>query len=107
MWEDKVLAAEVDVKGVAEYLSRHGRALDVPARAAGTDLGVPTGFARLGGFPQGKVARRIFFVFVYVHAGAVFHTGEIFFRQLPVLRELGDAEVIRAVFCTVSNAFFH
>ena len=45
--EDQVGAAAVDVEGLAEVAVRHGRALDVPARAARAPGALPRRLARL------------------------------------------------------------
>ena len=66
---------------------------------------IPRGFAGLGGFPEGEVAGAVFFVFVDVDASAVVHAGEIFFRELAVLGEFGDAEIVRAVVGAIGDVF--
>src|SRR5439155_26445242 len=55
--EDEVLPAAVEVEGLAEVLHAHGRALDVPARAAPAERGVPLRPFRLVllGFPEHEV----------------------------------------------------
>src|SRR5579862_3815371 len=51
MRKDQVFAAGMDVEGFAQILHRHGGALDVPARTARSDLGLPRSFARLWRLP--------------------------------------------------------
>ena len=78
----------------------------MPAGTAGADLGLPKRLARLRSFPQRKIASAVFVVFVHVHARAVGHAGKIFLRQLAVLRELGDPEIIRAILGAVGETLF-
>ena len=57
--EAQVEPAAVDVEGLAEVPLRHRRALEVPARPAAAERGVPGGrlrLAGLGGLPQREVA---------------------------------------------------
>ncbi len=108
--EHEVFAAGVEVEGVAEVFGGHGGALDVPAGAAGAEGGLPGMFADAvgGGFdglPEGEVAGGVLVVFVEVDAGAVFHVVEVFFGELAVLGEAGDAEVPAAVFDLVGDVF--
>src|SRR5262249_22636274 len=95
---------QVHVKAFAQVFHGHHRALDVPAGASGTDAGLPLRLTRLGGLPQREVAGVIFFVFIQVNAGAVFHALEVFFRELAIRGKLGNTEVIGAVFATVGVA---
>jgi hypothetical protein len=95
--KDEVHAARVQVERIAQVLDGHHGALDVPAGAAGADLGVPEGLALLGGLPQGEIARVVFFVLVGIHARAADDAAEIGVGQLAVLREAGDTEVDRPV----------
>src|SRR6185369_1090474 len=104
MREDEIFAASVDVESVSEIFHRHGGALDVPAGAAGADLGVPECLAGFGSLPEGEVASLFFAEAVGINARAVFNVGEILLGKLAVLGELGDAEVIGAVFSPVSYA---
>ncbi len=62
MGELQVEPAAVDVEGCAQNLHAHGRAFDVPARPAETPRAVPFRLARLGAFPEGKVARIALFI---------------------------------------------
>ena len=49
--EHQVFAAGMQIKAVAQVLHGHGGTLDVPARPAAPDGGVPSSFAGLGGLP--------------------------------------------------------
>ena len=55
--EDQVQPSAVDIEGLAQQPAAHGRALDVPAGAAGSPRAGPGGLARLGRLPQGEVGR--------------------------------------------------
>ena len=67
MREHQVDAAGMNVdRRVAEQPQRHGRALDVPARPAGTAADIPRRLARLGRLPQHEVARALLVVLVGV-----------------------------------------
>src|SRR5207344_2469317 len=74
MREDEVDAAAVNVdRRLAQQAQRHGRALDVPARAPRAAAEVPGRLAWLGGLPEHEVARVLFVVLVVVHARAGLH----------------------------------
>ena len=77
MRKDEVLAAGMNIEALAEVLHRHLRALDVPARAAGADLGLPLRLARFRRLPQREVAGVVLVVLVHVHPRAVVHAGEV------------------------------
>ena len=53
----EVGAAAVDVEVLAQQFARHGRALDVPAGAAGAPARLPLRLAGLGALPQHEVER--------------------------------------------------
>ena len=57
MREDQVGAASVDVEVLTQVLGCHGRALDVPTRAARAPRRVPPRLARLRRLPEGEVQR--------------------------------------------------
>ena len=85
--EDQVDAAGVDVdRRSAEQPQRHRRALDVPARAARADAGIPGRLARLGRLPQHEVAGVFLLVLVGVDAGAALDAGVVEPGQPPVAR---------------------
>ena len=105
MRKHQVFAAGMQIKAFAQVLHRHGGALDVPARTAAPNRCVPGCLAWLGSFPEREVAGAVLLVFVHIHARAVFHAAEVFLRELAVLGEFGDAEVPRAVFGAVGDAF--
>ena len=89
--EDEVEAAAVDVERFAEQLLAHGRALDVPAGAAGAPRAVPRRLAGLGGFPEGEVGRVAFAV--GAAAAVALHCVERAVGELAVVGVLGDVEV--------------
>ena len=72
VWEDQVTAAAVEIKGAPQVFRAHGRAFNVPARAAFAPRAVPGRFARFGRFPKGKV-HRVFLAFIHVNAGTGHH----------------------------------
>ncbi len=79
--EDEVLAAGVDVEGLAEVGHAHGGALDVPPGSAGAPWGLPGGADPAvdvpGGLPEGEVADVALFVLVGGHALAAADRGEV------------------------------
>src|SRR5690606_10669719 len=99
--EDEVLAAGVDVEGLAELGHAHGGALEVPARAAlapgcGPD-GADAAVLGLGGLPESEVADVLLLVPVGGDALAAADGGEVDAGQLAVVLEAGDVEVDVAV----------
>ena len=67
--EDEVLAAAVDVDGLAEVAAIHCGALDMPAGTAVAPGALPVGLAGLGCLPEREV-HRLFLEFADVDAGA-------------------------------------
>src|SRR3954468_20964707 len=104
--EDQVLAAAMNIEALAEVFHRHRGALDMPARAPRPDLGFPESFPRFRRLPQGKVARFFLVEAVGIDTRAIDDRAKVFLRKLAVLRELRNAEVVRAVVGPVSVAFF-
>jgi hypothetical protein len=104
--ELQVQAAAVDVEGLAEQRAAHGRALDVPARAAGAVGAGPLGVGRLvglGGLPEHEV-QRVFLVAEHGHALAGAQLVERLARELAVAREAPHREVDVAAGGTVGQA---
>ncbi|MNN92260.1 hypothetical protein D3C81_2105150 [compost metagenome] len=66
--EDQVLAATMDVDGMAQVLPDHRRALHMPARSASAPGAAPAGLVDRGRFPQHEV-QRIALVRRDLHAG--------------------------------------
>src|SRR5579884_1019429 len=98
--EDEVVAAAVDVDGVAEVVGGHGAALDVPAGAAGPPGAGPGGLAGLGGLPEDEVERVLLVGVVGVVAALVGGGERLVVAQageLPELGVLADLVVDRAV----------
>ena len=92
MRENKVAAAAVEVKGIAEVLMAHGRAFDVPARTAFAPRAVPCRFARFSTLPEGKV-HGIMFAVVDFDAGAGFHVIEAAAAQFTVVVKFFDTVI--------------
>ena len=91
----QVSTATVDVKSFAQRGAAHGRAFDVPARAARAKGAVPLGFGRLalfGGFPQHKV-ERIFLAVLHRNAFTGAQLIQRFTRELAVARKLAHRVV--------------
>src|SRR5439155_19461897 len=92
----KIGPAGVDVKRLAQILHGHHRALEVPARPAGSEGAVPVRLAFLGGLPEHEVARIGFVILVGVHAGPGANPREVDLRELSVVLELLNPKVDRA-----------
>src|SRR5437763_6050823 len=105
MRKDQVFTSGVKVKALSQILHGHYGALDVPSWPPFADGSFPECLAFFGGLPQGKIARIIFFIFVYINARANLHAAKVFFRELAVLGKLRNAEIIRAIFGAVGEAF--
>src|SRR4029078_3401322 len=102
--EDQVSTAAVDVDRVAEGLTDHRRALDVPAGSAVAPGAGQERLAGLGPLPEREVSG-IFLTGLQLHADA----GQLAFfgapGQLPVRLELVDFEVDVAVRLIGEGAF--
>jgi len=72
---------------------------------AGSDRRFPRSFARLGRLPQREIAGVVLFIFVGGDARAVLHALKVFLRELSILRELCDAEIIRSIIRPIGQAF--
>ncbi len=84
--EDVVNAAAVNVKGGAQVLACHGRALDMPAGEAHPPRAIPAqDVLRFGPLPQGKVFRVAFLVAHFL-AGARFLFFQAAVGKLAVFR---------------------
>ena len=66
--EDQVLAAAVEVDGLAQVGAAHGAALNVPAGAAHAVGALPGGLAGLGGLPDGEIGGVLLQVVVHLAA---------------------------------------
>ena len=104
--ELQVQATTVDVELLTEQAARHGRALDVPARAARAIgrfvLGVGRLF-RLGGLPQHEV-QRVLLAVIDRHALAGTQLVQALARQLAVALELAHGVVHIAIRGAVGQA---
>ena len=92
--EDQVDAAAVDVEGLAQVLPGHGRALDVPAGAAGRGDAagaVPGRLAGLRRLPQDEI-HRVLLVGRDVDAGTGLHLVEGTAGELAVFGHRGHVE---------------
>ena len=94
--EHQILAAGVDVEGLAEVAGAHRGALDVPAGATGAPRRRPRRLAGLGALPQREVERAALAI-VDGDAGASLEIIEGLLRQLAVAGEGRDLEVHVAV----------
>src|SRR5579872_530025 len=93
MGESEVHAAGMNVDGFSQILHSHGRALNVPARAAGTDARFPEKLAWFGRFPQSEIARIGLVVAIHIHPRPGHNTCRIHMAELSVIGKLRDAEV--------------
>src|ERR1700733_4132748 len=103
--EHEVFAAGVEVDVVAEELSRHGGALDVPAGPAGTKRRLPELLTGFGGLPQREVAGRILLVLIHIDPGAVFDSLEVLLRELAVAGKARDTEVPASILGAIGDVF--
>ena len=94
--EDQVIAAAVDVDGLAQVMQTHGRAFDVPAGSAGSPRTFPRRFAWLGRLPQRKVAHKLL-ARVFLNAGAALGQVQFAPAQFAVVGVLAHPEVDVAV----------
>ena len=115
MREDQVHPAGVDVQDVRppllpDQLQRHGRALDVPARAPPPERRVPRRthglILRPRRLPEHEVPGVLLGVLVRADplAGAGLELAAVELREPPVRRELGDREIDRPVVADVRHA---
>src|SRR5436190_23194273 len=102
MREDQIDAAGVDVERLAEVLHRHRRALDVPARAARADRGLPRGLARFRALPEREVPDVVLAVLVALDPFADAKLVGIDPGEPTVGRPRRDPEEQRAVVGAVS-----
>ena len=72
----------------------------------GADHCLPRSLARFRGLPQGKITGAVFFVFIHIDAGAVFHSGKIFLGKFSVGGKFGNAEIVGSVVGAVGESFF-
>ena len=107
--EDKVLAAHVQVDGVAQILSRHDGAFEVPARASFAPGAVPFHGAvrRHPLFPEREVAYAFLVILVALYSGANFQLPFLQVRELAVGLVFLDGKVDAAVLALVSDALVH
>ncbi len=86
----QILAARVQIEGLAQILHRHRRALDVPARTPRPNLGLPALLALFRSLPQRKVAGVVLLVFVGIRAPAAVgdQPRKVLLAQLAVLGKL-------------------
>jgi len=81
--KDQVLAAAVDVEGLAQVLGAHGRAFDVPAGPPAPPGAVPAGLIFRRGFPQHEVGG-VLLIGRHLHTRAGDHIVAIAPREPPV-----------------------
>src|SRR5438876_785698 len=104
MRKNQVLSTGVQVEALAKLKHGHDGALNVPSRTAGADLALPGSLTGLRRFPEREIAGVVFLVFVNIYSLPVFHTCEIFFRELAIARELCDPKIVRTIFGSVGKA---
>ena len=90
--EEQVLAAAVDVEGLAQVGGAHGRALDVPAGTAHAPGAFPRGLAGLLCLPESKV-QRVLLDLVHAHARAALQILQILPAQAAIAGEGAHAVV--------------
>ena len=103
--ELQVGATAVDIEGVAQQLAGHGRAFNVPARAAHAEGAVPLGVVGLGGFgalPEHRV-ERIELAVVHRHALARAQLIERLAAEAAIGRKLAHRIVHVAIGRTVGQ----
>src|SRR5260221_3508391 len=106
MRKDEVHAAGMDVERRAEVGHAHRRALDVPARAPGTDLRRPRRFARFGPLPQREVSNVVLAVLVRFDAFPHPEAFRVEPGEATVCRPRGDPEEDRTILRPVGMAAF-
>ena len=90
--EDQVLAAAVDIDGLAQVAVGHGGALDMPAGTAGAPGGIPGGLPGLRCLPQGKI-HGVLLLLAHVDPGSGLEILQGLMAQLAVFPELRGAVV--------------
>ena len=103
--EHQVLAAAVDVDGLAQVLHTHGGALDVPAGAALAERRLPVGLAGLSGLPQREV-HRMLLVLVHLDARASLQILQVLAGELAVAAK-GLGVKVDAVAALIGQALVH
>ncbi len=101
----QIQAAAVEVDVISQVFEGHGRALDVPSRAALPPGALPRRLARFGRFPQGEV-HRIAFAFIGFETGARHQLVETLSAQSAVIGKARHVEKDVPVH-GVGEAFFH
>src|ERR1700733_505428 len=97
MRENQVFSASMQIQRLPQFFHGHHRALQVPTRPSRPDRSIPESLAWLWRFPDSKVARAVFFVFVHINAGPVDHPAKVFLGKFAVLRKAGNSKVIRSI----------
>src|SRR5580700_11328146 len=105
MRENQVFSTGMQIERLTQFFHGHHRALQVPTRPSWSDRSIPESLAWLGRFPDSKVARAVFFVFVHIDAGPVDHPAEIFLGKFAVLRKAGNSKVIGSIVGAVGVVF--
>ena len=94
--ENQIAAAAVEVKAFTKVFHAHGRAFNMPSRAAFAPRAFPVRFARFGCLPQRKVKRVVLFV-VNVDACARHHVFQLAAGQFAVTVKFFHAVINIAV----------
>ena len=103
--EKQILAAAVNIEGVAQIGGAHGGAFDVPAGPAHAPRAFPRRFTGLLGLPQGEV-QRILLQLVHTDPCAAFQIFQILAAQTAIGREGADAEIYVSL-AFISKAVVH
>ena len=90
--EDQILPAAVNIDRLPQIATRHGGALDVPARAPLPPRGFPARLAGLGSLPEGEI-HRILFQLPNIDARTGLQLLKRLVGELAVLLKFGRAEV--------------
>ena len=110
MGEDQILAAGVEVDGLAQVLAGHGAALDVPAGASVPPGAFPVGLAGLGSLPDREIGGILFQIVVHAAAQLAVSALKVVKVQMAQLAVAGvrlDAEIDVAVAGHIGVAGLH
>src|ERR1700674_4954420 len=88
----QIEAAAMNIERDAQQLHAHGRAFDVPARAALSPGTVPFRFAGFGPFPEREISRVALFL-AYLDACAGFQLFGVAMAELAVIVVARDVEI--------------
>ena len=87
MGKNQILTAAMDIDGISQIGSGHGRAFDMPSRPPLSPWGIPIRLAWLGRFPKGEV-HRVFLALSNPDAGAGLQLLQRLMGKLSIPAEL-------------------